>query len=230
MKPKKKVERPPEKRAVVLLSGGLDSATALYYALSEDYDTYCLSFHYGQRHKRELDCAKRLAGLTGSEWQLVGISLPWKGSSLLEKKISLPQSGKLKRGIPSTYVAARNIIFLSYAASYAEVVCCKKIFIGANQIDYSGYPDCRSSFLKAFEKAVNAGTKAGINGGGIEIAYPLIDKRKEDIIAMGRGLGVPFEHTWSCYKGGKTPCGRCDSCVIRQRGFDACGLKDPLTG
>ncbi len=213
-------------KAVVLLSGGLDSATTFYYALSKGYDIFCLSFDYGQRHKKELNCARYLASLNNSKWQLVRISFPWKGSSLLDKRIKLPQSGK--KDIPNTYVPSRNIIFLTYAVSYAEVIGADKVFIGVNQIDYSGYPDCRSSFLSAFEAAVNKGTKRGINGKKISILSPLIRKNKKDIINMGSKLGVPFQHTWSCYKGERFLCGKCDSCLIREKGFTAAGIKDPL--
>jgi len=147
---------------------------------------------------------------------------------LLDKGIRLSQSGKMTKSIPNTYVPSRNIIFLSYAASYAEVIGADKIFIGANQIDYSGYPDCRGSFLSAFETAINKGTKRGVNGKKIKIASPLLRKNKRDIIHMGHKLGVPFEHTWSCYKGGAVLCGKCDSCIIREKGFNAAGIKDPL--
>lgn len=215
-------------KAVVLLSGGLDSATVLYHALSKGYDIFCLSFNYGQRHKRELDCAKYLANLNNSKWQLVEISFPWKGSSLLDKRMKLPRSERKEKGIPNTYVPSRNIIFLSYAVSYAEAIGCDKIFIGANQIDYSGYPDCRSSFLSAFESAVNKGTKMSVNGKKIGIVSPLLRKDKKDIINMGSKLGVPFQHTWSCYKGERSLCGKCDSCLIREKGFVAAGIEDPL--
>lgn len=216
------------KKAILLLSGGLDSATVLYYALSKGYDIFCISFDYGQRHRKELDCARYLAKLNHSKWQLVRMSFPWKGSALLDKGVKLSQSGKMTKAIPNTYVPSRNIIFLSYAASYAEVVGADKIFIGANQIDYSGYPDCRESFLSAFEKAVNKGTRVGVNGEKINIVSPLLLKNKKDIIDMGTKLGVPFEHTWSCYKGERYLCGRCDSCIIRKKGFYAAGIKDPL--
>jgi len=215
-------------KAVVLLSGGLDSATTLYYALSKGYDIFCLSFDYGQRHKKELNCAKYLAGLNNSKWQLIRLSFPWKGSSLLDKRIELPQSKKRVKGIPNTYVPSRNIIFLSYAVSYAEVIGADKVFIGVNQIDYSGYPDCRSSFLSAFEIAVNKGTKRGVNNKKISIVSPLLRKNKKDIINIGSKLGVPFQHTWSCYKGERFLCGKCDSCLIRKKGFVAAGIKDPL--
>ncbi len=216
------------KKAVVLLSGGLDSAVVLYYALSKGYDVFCISFDYGQRHKKELACARRLAGLNNAKWQLVKMSFPWKGSALLDSGMELSQSGKMTKSIPNTYVPSRNIIFLSYAASYAEVISADTIFIGANQIDYSGYPDCRGSFLSAFESTINKGTKRGVNGKKIKIASPLLRKNKRDIIQTGYKLGVPFKYTWSCYKGGAILCAKCDSCIIREKGFNAAGVKDPL--
>ncbi len=234
MSPRKPVKtirkKSPTKRAIVLVSGGLDSAVTLYYALSEGYDVSCLSFDYGQRHRKELVCAKRLAELSKLKRHLIKIELPWKGSSLLDKKSILPRSINKRKDIPSTYVPSRNIIFLSFAASFAEAINAESVFIGANQIDYSGYPDCRLSFLRAFESAVNKGTKTGVRSRGIRILYPLINKNKKDIIDMGLKLGVPFEHTSSCYKGEGSPCGKCDSCVIRRRGFHSAGIPDPLIG
>jgi len=217
-----------KKKAVILLSGGLDSAVVLYYALSKGYNLSCVSFDYGQRHRKELICARRLAKLNNSKWQLVKMSFPWKGSALLDDGMKLSQSGKMTKGVPNTYVPSRNIIFLSYAASYAEVIGADTIFIGANQIDYSGYPDCRGSFLSAFETAINKGTKRGVSGKRTKIISPLLRKNKRDIINMGYKLGVCFEYTWSCYKGESVVCGKCDSCVIREKGFKAAGIKDPL--
>ena len=215
-------------KAVVLLSGGLDSATTLYYARAKGNQAFSLTFDYGQRHKRELVSAGKLAGASGSRFRLLKISLPWKGSSLLDKSISLPK-GMIKRcAIPNTYVPGRNIIFLSYATSYAESIGAQRIFIGANQIDYSGYPDCRMSFFRAFGKAVNRGTRTGIEKDAIRIEAPFINKTKADIIKAAFRLKVPLEYTWSCYKGGKAPCGRCDSCLIRGKGFKEAGFKDPL--
>lgn len=215
-------------KAVVLLSGGIDSATTLYYAKDKGYRTLCLSFDYGQRHKRELDSAKALARRSGSSLRLVKLSLPWKGSSLLDKGMKLPMARGKRRSIPSTYVPGRNIIFLSYATSYAEAAGAKKIFIGANQIDYSGYPDCRFIFLDSFEDAINKGTKTGVEAKGISIEAPLIKKTKQEIIEMAIKLRVPIGYTWSCYKGGRRPCGLCDSCLIRARAFRGIGRKDPL--
>jgi len=213
-------------KAVILLSGGLDSATTLYFARKKGFSCHCLIFDYGQRHKKELRSAKKIADLAHSKWQVVKISLPWKGSALLDKNIKIQT--KLQNIIPLTYVPARNIIFLSFAFSYAEAIGAKVIFIGANAIDYSGYPDCRPLFLKAFEKAAASGTKTGAEGRPIKILTPLIDKTKSEIIKLGINLGVPYRFTWSCYKGGKIPCGKCDSCRFRGKGFRQAGLRDPI--
>jgi len=214
------------KKAVVLLSGGIDSATVLYHVIKTRYRAFCLSFDYGQRHKKELFFAKRLARYSGSDWKLIKISFPWKGSSLLDKNAILPRAKTNRKDIPSTYVPGRNIIFLSHAASYAEAIGADTIFIGANQIDYSGYPDCRSSFLRSFESSINKGTKAGVEGRRFKIKTPLIKKTKVEILKMAAELGVPLKSTWSCYRGEKTPCGKCDSCVIRKKAFEKIGIKD----
>jgi 7-cyano-7-deazaguanine synthase len=219
-----------KKKAIILLSGGLDSATTLYYAKARGYDLHALSFDYKQRHKKELNCAKTLAGINKISLQILKVSLPWKGSSLIDNSMEIPRSGIAANKTPNTYVPARNIIFLSYAASYAESIKASKIFIGANQIDYSGYPDCRQDFLNAFAKAIEKGTMAGCKGKKIEIAAPLIKKSKKDIITEAVDLGVPLEHTWSCYEGLRFPCGKCPSCVIRRQGFAAASVEDPLAG
>lgn len=221
-----------KKKAVVLLSGGLDSATVLYCARAEGYDCYCLIFDYGQRHRREISSAKRLASGAGCPFKIVRISLPWKGSSLLDSELPIQKkpsgSGGFGRGkIPLTYVPARNIIFLSFALSYAETIRAKTIFIGAHACDYSGYPDCRPEFYRAFEKVIMTGTKAGVEGEGIKIETPLIKKDKASIIRLGNEKRVPFELTWSCYRGGRVPCGECESCYFRAKGFKEAGLPDP---
>jgi 7-cyano-7-deazaguanine synthase len=208
------------KKAVVLLSGGLDSATTLFVAQAQGYQTYCLIFDYGQRHAKEILCAKKLAQRTKSDFEIVKIGLPWGGSALTDKKIALPKNRKnIPNEIPVTYVPARNIIFLSFAASYAEAVGARAIFIGANAIDYSGYPDCRPSFYEAFAKVMKRGLKTGVTGKTIKIYTPLIRKTKAQIIRLGHKLKVPYDLTWSCYAGGKTPCGVCDSCLLRDKGF-----------
>ncbi|OGX26554.1 MAG: 7-cyano-7-deazaguanine synthase QueC [Omnitrophica WOR_2 bacterium RIFCSPHIGHO2_01_FULL_48_9] len=207
--------------AIILLSGGLDSATVLFLAKAKGFKTYALIFDYGQRHRKEILRAKKLAQLSGSESRVVKISLPWAGSALLDKKMRLPQNRKIiPREIPATYVPARNIIFLSLAASYAEVVGARAIFIGANAIDYSGYPDCRPAFFKAYQKVMHKGMKAGVEGKTIKIFAPLLYKTKEQIIRLGLKLKVPYELTWSCYAGGARPCGKCDSCLLREKGFE----------
>jgi len=218
-------------RAVVLLSGGLDSSTTLYVARQRGYQVFCLIFDYGQRHRKELKAATRIAAYSGCEYQLVKISLPWKGSALLDRSIALPENRHIiPKEIPVTYVPARNIIFLSFAASYAEAVGAKAIFIGANAIDYSGYPDCRPEFYSAYQQALDRGLKAGLEGKAIKIYTPLIRKTKAQIITCGLKLKVPYHLTWSCYRGGKNPCGKCDSCLLRAKGFAAVRVKDPLEG
>lgn len=218
-------------KAVVLLSGGLDSAVTLYYAISRGYLCQCLIFDYGQRHKKEILQAKRIAKSAETGFRVVNISLPWKGSSLLDKKVRLPLDRsikEIKKGIPVTYVPARNTIFLSIAASFAEAIGARDIFIGAHFEDSSGYPDCRKRYLEAFQDVINAGTKAGLEG-NLRLRYPLIDKTKGDIIKVGKRLKVPFQLTWSCYKGGARPCMRCDSCILRAKGFKAAAMVDPLS-
>ena len=209
------------RKAVVLLSGGLDSATVLYIARARGYLCNCLIFDYGQSHRKEIIQAARIARSAGCPSRVVKIAFPWKGSALLDRKIKIPE--KPAAGIPSTYVPSRNIIFLSYASSFAEATGAGTVFIGAHDQDYSGYPDCRPEFLEAFGKALRAGTRAKIG-----IAAPLIGMNKSRIILEGAKLGVPFGLTWSCYRGGKVPCLRCDSCHYRARGFKEAGIQDPL--
>lgn len=202
------------KKAVVLLSGGLDSSTVLYYAKAKGYNCYALIFDYGQRHKRELSSAVVVASGESVEYCVVRIELPWKGSALLDKKMKVPVKRKFS-GIPSTYVPARNTIFLSFALSYAEAIGAKTIFIGANAIDFSGYPDCRPKFFKAFQKVIETGTKAK----KIKIEAPLLRLTKPQIVRLAIKLKVPIELTWSCYQGGDKPCGVCDACRLREKGL-----------
>jgi 7-cyano-7-deazaguanine synthase len=215
-------------KAVVLLSGGLDSATVLYYAKAEGFVPHCLIFKYGQRHAKEIGLAKRLAQRARCHYQVMEISLPWQGSSLLNKKSRLPERDKVDPGeIPSTYVPARNIIFLSFAVSWAEALAAKAVFIGANAVDYSGYPDCRPEFFKAYQTVLEKGLKTGVEGDPVKIYAPLIRKTKKQIVQMGLKLKVPYHITWSCYQGGRGSCGTCDSCRLRARGFAEAGVADP---
>ncbi len=238
------------RKAVVLLSGGLDSATTLYWALDRGYEVHCLIFDYGQRHRREINQAKNISGKANCKYRVVKIELPWKGSSLLDGKAPIPKNrplseilhfvqdrpalsrakGEMAGTIPSTYVPARNAIFLSMATSFAEAIGADSIFIGAHRFDSSGYPDCRPEFYQAFSEVIKKGTKAGAEKKKISVKTPLINKTKAQIIKMGSRLGVPFQLTWSCYEGGKSPCGRCDSCKLRARGFKEVGVEDPLLG
>lgn len=216
-------------KAIVLLSGGLDSATTLYYALARGFDVRALAFDYGQRHRREVRSARAVARNAGVPCQVVRISFPWKGSALLDKMQKVPVRLRTGKGaVPATYVPARNIIFVSYAASFAEAVGARVIFIGANAIDYSGYPDCRPEFFAAMQKALDKGLKAGVQKKGIRILTPLVRKTKAEIVRMGLRLKVPYAETWSCYNDVKSPCGTCDSCRLRARGFKEAGASDPL--
>lgn len=216
------------KKAVVLLSGGIDSSTTLYYALDRGYKVHALIFDYGQRHKREIISAKKIARHAEVDYKVVRINLPWGGSVLLNKKAKFPRAKLQRRKIPPTYVPARNTIFLSFALSFAETIGAQAVFIGANAVDFSGYPNCRPEFIKAFQKLALIGTKSGLEGRKIKILAPLINLKKSEIIKLGIELGVPFKVTWSCYKGSDVPCQVCDSCLIRKKGFEQAGREDPL--
>ncbi len=223
------------KRAVILLSGGLDSATVLAIAKAEGYDLYALSFSYGQRHAWELEAAKRVAASIGvAQHQITHIDLRAFGGSALTAEIDVPKgrdAEEMSHGIPITYVPARNTIFLSFALAWAEVLGASDIFLGVNALDYSGYPDCRPEFIAAFEKMANLATKAGVEGRQyLRIHTPLIAMTKAQIIAKGTELGVDYSLTSSCYDPGPTgaPCGQCDSCLLRQKGFHENGIDDPL--
>lgn len=217
--------------AVCLLSGGLDSATALAVARREGFRCYALSFDYGQRHRAELAAAARVAASLGAaEHRIVSIDLRAFGGSALTADIAVPKSG-LAGGIPVTYVPARNTVFLSFALAWAEVLESSGIFIGVNAIDYSGYPDCRPEFIAAFENMANLATKAGVEGRThLKIHTPLIRLSKREIIQLGAELGVDFALTHSCYDPDARgrPCGLCDSCRLRLKGFAEAGLADPL--
>jgi 7-cyano-7-deazaguanine synthase len=217
------------KKAVVLVSGGLDSAVTLFYAKKLGYDCYAITLDYGQRNFLETDCARKVAAAAGAHFHIVRLRFPWKGSSLTDKNMALPLDrtlGQIESGIPSTYVPARNTIFLSIAVSYAEAIDAERVFIGAHSDDSSGYPDCRIEYLRAFSEAVRLGTRKGLEG-KLKLEFPLIDKTKDEIVKLGKTLAVPFELTRSCYQGLKRPCGRCDSCILRAKGFSVAGLKDP---
>lgn len=215
------------KKCIVLLSGGLDSTTTLFYVLKKGYIPVCLIFDYGQRHKKELNSAIKIAKMLKLKYYVVKIQLPWKGSTLLDTKKNIPKFIK-RRKIPSTYVPARNIIFLSFAVSLAETVGARYVFYGANQVDFSGYPDCRKEFVKMYQKMIKIGTKTGVEGKEIKIKAPLINLSKKDIVKLAVKLNVPLQLTWSCYKGGKKPCGVCDACVLRKKGFQEAQITDPL--
>jgi len=217
--------------AVVLLSGGLDSTTALYWAMRRGYRPAALSVRYGQRHARELAAARAVARRAGAPLHEVSLALPWLGgSSLTNKRLTLP-AVPLTRigrgGIPSTYVPGRNTIFLALAASLADASGAEAIVIGANALDYSGYPDCRPPFLNAFSKVAKLGTKRGAEDKPLRVLAPLLRLDKKSIVRLARRLRAPLELTWSCYAGAARPCGRCDSCQLRAKGFREAGAEDP---
>lgn len=219
------------KRTVVLLSGGLDSATTLALALRDGFAAHALSFKYGQRHKLELEAAKRIAAALGArEHRIATIDLRVFGGSALTGDIDVPKNRETNNEIPVTYVPARNTIFLSYALAWCEVLGAADIFIGANAIDYSGYPDCRPEFIAAFEQLAGLATKAGVEGTRFHIHAPLIAMSKADIIRKGTELGVDFALTHSCYDptAEGAACGECDSCRLRRAGFREAGLVDPI--
>jgi 7-cyano-7-deazaguanine synthase len=217
------------KKAVILLSGGLDSATVLAMALADGYACYTMSFDYGQRHRSELQAAERVAEQLGVvEHKVIGMNLNGiGGSALTDSSIAVPES--LAEGIPVTYVPARNTLFLSLALGWAEVLGARDIFIGVNAVDYSGYPDCRPEFIAAFERLANLATKAGVEGQGFRIQAPLQTMSKGEIVAAGLRLGVDYGLTVSCYQADEQgrACGKCDSCRLRAAGFVQAGVTDP---
>jgi 7-cyano-7-deazaguanine synthase len=218
-----------ERRAIVLLSGGLDSATTLAIATAQGFSTYALSFQYGQRHAVELAGAARVAkALRAVEHRTITIDLAaFGGSALTDHTIAVPEAPTV--GIPITYVPARNTIFLAYALGWGEVLGARDIFVGVNAVDYSGYPDCRPEFIDAFERMANLATKAGVEGDGFRIHAPLIEWTKADIIKRGVEAGIDYSMTVSCYQPDSSgrACGRCDACRLRRDGFDAAGVADP---
>ena len=206
-------------KAVVLLSGGLDSATSAAIAIAEGYETIALSFRYGQRHHKELEAAKKIVQLLGiKEHFITDINLSqWGGSSLTDESIAIPQAGVQPNVIPSTYVPGRNTVFIAIALSLAEAKNAQAIYLGINAVDYSGYPDCRPEYLAAYQQLANLSSKAGIEGHAPKLIAPLVKDSKADIVRRALELNVPIADTWSCYQGGETPCGLCDSCRIRDR-------------
>ena len=220
-----------EKRAVILLSGGLDSATVLAMALADGYTCYTMSFDYGQRHRAELNAAVRVARDLGvAEHKVIGLDLNGiGGSALTDSSIAVPESPG--EGIPVTYVPARNTVFLSLALGWAEVLGARDIFIGVNAVDYSGYPDCRPEFIEAFERMANLATKAGVEGNGFRIQAPLQNLSKAEIVSVGMRLGVDYGLTVSCYQADDRghACGKCDSCRLRAEGFATAAVADPTS-
>ena len=219
--------------AVVLLSGGLDSATVLAIARNEGYDVHALVVDYGQRHRHELEAAKNLAQAAGVPFRIMPLDLRVFGGSALTDDIDVPHGrdeSEMQEDIPVTYVPARNLIFLSLALGFAETIGAKDVFLGVNAVDYSGYPDCRPEFLTAFEACANLATKAGVQGQPFAIHAPLVDLTKAEIIQRGMALGVAYELTNSCYDPDPqgVPCHQCDSCVLRAKGFAEAGHPDPL--
>jgi len=215
------------KRAVVLFSGGLDSTTCLTIAVRDGYEVFPISFDYGQRHKKELHSA----GLISKYLKLTSFNIVkidnFGGSALTDINIDVPKFEDANN-IPVTYVPARNIIFLSYALGYAEVLNAEAIYIGVNAVDYSGYPDCRPEFIEAFQKMAELGTKCGSEGRPVKIKTPLIDLSKAEIIKLACEISAPLHLTSSCYKGGEKACGVCDSCTLRLKGFNEAGIEDPI--
>ncbi len=217
--------------AVVLLSGGLDSATSAAIAIEKGYEVIALSLRYGQRHQRELDAAQTIAhALHISQHYIVDVNMAqWGGSSLTDTALSLPQSGVDPTIIPSTYVPGRNTVFIALALSLAEAKGAQAIYLGINAVDYSGYPDCRPDYLQAYQTLANLSSKAGIEGKAPQLVAPLITKTKVDIIKDAIKLGVPIAKTWSCYQGEQDPCGLCDSCRIRDRALIEAGYPELAT-
>jgi len=221
------------KKAVCLISGGIDSCVSAFIAKKQGYKIYALTVNYGQRHKKEIDSAKRItSSLKAKKHIIFDLDLSkFGGSSLLNKTKKFEKDRDLKdigKNIPSTYVPARNTVFLAIALSYAETTGAEAVFIGATATDYSGYPDCRPEFIDAFQKLSNIATKKGLENKPIKIIAPLLALTKSQIIKKGLKLKVPLDKTWSCYMGSKKACGRCDSCLLRLKGFKALGASDPI--
>lgn len=221
-------------RAIVLLSGGLDSATAAAQAIADDYGVIALSFNYGQRHQRELEAARAVAGhFAIADHHFIDVNLAqWGASSLTDLTQTLPQDGPqdgAESGIPSTYVPGRNTVFIALALALAEAKGAEAVYLGINAVDYSGYPDCRPEYLAAFQQLAQLSSKAGLEGHAPKLVAPLVMDSKVDIVRRAIALGVPIEQTWSCYQGGAEPCGRCDSCRIRDRALVEAGYPNLAT-
>lgn len=219
------------KKAVVLLSGGLDSATTAAIAIKEGYEAIALSFRYGQRHSRELQAAAKIAqALNIQQHHIIEVNLSqWGGSSLTDTNLEIPQGGVQPDVIPSTYVPGRNTVFIAIALSLAEARGATAIYLGINAVDYSGYPDCRPEYLDAYQKLANLASKTAIEGNTIQLVAPLVKDTKVDIVKRALDLSVPIAETWSCYQGGEKPCGVCDSCRIRDRALIAAGRSDLIS-
>lgn len=222
------------KKAIVLLSGGLDSTTALYLAKSQGFDEiYAITFQYGQKHDKELKSAAAVAKATGvKEHKIVNLLLnQWSGCSLTDPELEVENGNVKRQDIPSTYVPARNMVFLSVAASWADALEISDIFIGVSEVDYSGYVDCREEFIRAMENAINLGTVLGAEKKQhITLHAPFMHITKAEEVKLGVKLGVDFGLTWTCYRGGDTPCGTCDSCLLREKAFAEAHVIDPLVG
>lgn len=220
-----------KKKAVIMFSGGLDSTAALCWALDKGYECFAITISYGQKHIKEKKSAGHIAKLLGVKLFDLKLDLPWlKSSSLVDKNKKIPNFKVSKingKKIPSTYVPGRNLIFASIGVSLADSIKAEAVVLGPNIVDYSGYPDCRPVFYNALEKAVNFGTEIGSKGGKIKLLMPLIKMSKADIVKLAIKLKAPLKHTWSCYSGLKQPCGKCDSCKLRAKGFAEAGIKDP---
>ena len=221
------------KKAVCLISGGLDSCVTAHLAKNEGYDIYALSFNYGQRHNKEIECSKQVvSALKAKNHIIIDIDLAkFGGSSLVDKNFNVDKDHDLKnigKTIPSTYVPARNTVFLSIGLAYAETINADAVFIGATATDFSGYPDCRPEYIEAYQKMADLATKRGMEGKPIKINAPLLHLSKAEIIKKGLELNAPFEKTWSCYQGDKKACGCCDSCLLRLKGFKEAGVRDPI--
>jgi len=214
-------------KAVVLLSGGLDSTVTLACSVNDGNETIALSIRYGQRHTKELDSAKAVAKHYKVKHMIIDVDLSAFRSSLTDRSKDIAKDRKnIGSDIPDTYVPARNMIMLSVAAGLCESIDADRIYIGANAVDYSGYPDCRKEFFDSFAKMIKKGTKAGAEGNAIKIITPILEMSKSDIVRLGKKLKAPMHLTWSCYGGNERPCGHCDSCILRKKGFTDAGYKD----